>query len=39
MDRKDEAFEAGMGVRRDMFGAAGVEVFTSAAEVLPAEKH
>ena len=23
MDRKDEAFEAGMGVRRDMFGPGG----------------
>ena len=25
MDRKDEAFDAGMAVRRDMFGAAGAE--------------
>ena len=31
MDRKDEAFEAGMAVRRDMFGAAGAEQRLAAA--------
>jgi 4-carboxymuconolactone decarboxylase len=31
MDRKDEAFEAGMAVRRDMFGPAGAEQRLAAA--------
>ena len=31
MDRKDESFETGMSVRRDMFGAAGAEQRLAAA--------
>jgi len=31
MDRKDESFETGMAVRRDMFGAAGAEQRLAAA--------
>src|SRR5689334_24751661 len=32
MDRKDSAFEAGMAVRSEMFGASGVQRLTQATE-------